>query len=162
MTSPERKTRVDYLNDPSAPKINRIVPSASTIVTNQEGKILLQRRKDNHLWALPGGAMEIGETIGETAIRETKEETGLEVEIDYMVGIYTNPRHVVAFSNGEVRQQFSACFACQIVGGELKISEESTQIGFFSPGEIEHLNMHPSIRLRIRHYLEHRSQPFIG
>ena len=58
----ERMSRTDYLNDPNAPQINRIVPSASTIVMNQEGKILLQHRRDNHLWALPGGAMEIGET----------------------------------------------------------------------------------------------------
>jgi ADP-ribose pyrophosphatase YjhB (NUDIX family) len=153
--------RTDYLNDPNAPKINRIVPSASTIVV-KEGKILLQRRSDTGFWALPGGAMEIGETIGEAAIRETKEETGLDVELEYIVGIYTNPRHVVALSNGEVRQQFSVCFACQIVRGEMKISEESTDIGFFSPEEIEQLNIHPSIRLRIQHFLEHRERPFIG
>jgi 8-oxo-dGTP pyrophosphatase MutT (NUDIX family) len=76
--------RVDYLNYPNAPKINRIVPSASTIAVNQEGKILLQHRSDNHLWALPGGAMEIGETIAEAAVRETKEETGLDVEPEYI------------------------------------------------------------------------------
>lgn len=154
--------RVDYFNDPNAPKINRIVPSASAIVMNREGKILLHRRSDNHLWALPNGAMEIGETIAETAIRETKEETGLDVEPESIVGIYTNPHHVVALSNGEVRQQFSICFACRLLGGELKISEESTDIGFFTPEEIEHLDMHPSIHLRIRHYLEHQEHPFIG
>ena len=153
--------RKDYLNDPNAPKINSIVPSASAVVMD-DGKILLQRRSDTGLWALPGGAMEIGETIGEAAIRETKEETGLDVGLEYIVGIYTNPRHVVAFSNGEVRQQFSVCFACHIVGGEMKISKESTDIGFFSPEEIEHLNIHPSIRLRIQHFLEHREHPFIG
>lgn len=155
-------SRIDYLNDPNAPKINRLVPSASTIVLNQEGKILLQLRNDTHIWALPGGAMEIGETIGQAAARETKEETGLDVEPEYTVGIYTNPNHVVAFSNGEVRQQFSVCFACRLLGGEIKVSDESTEVGFFSPEEIEHLNMHPSIRLRIRHFLEHRERPFIG
>lgn len=154
--------RIDYLNDPTAPKINSLVPSASTIVLNDERKILLQKRSDTGVWALPGGAMEIGETIGEAAIRETKEETGLDVEPVDIVGIYTNPHHVVAFSNGEVRQQFSLCFICRLVGGELRISDESTEVGFFSPEEIEHLDMHPSIRLRIRHFLEHRDKPFIG
>lgn len=154
--------RVDYLNDPNAPTINSLVPSASTVVLNREGKILLQLRSDTHVWALPGGAMEIGETIAQTAVRETKEETGLDVELEYIVGIYTNPRHVVAFSNGEVRQQFSICFACRLVGGKIKVSNESIEVGFFSPEEIEHLNMHPSIRLRIQHFLEHRNQPFIG
>lgn len=106
--------------------------------------------------------MEIGETIGEAAIRETKEETGLDVELEYIVGIYTNPHHVVAFSNGEVRQQFSLCFAGHIIGGELQVSEESTEVGFFSIEEIEHLDMHPSIRLRIQHFLEHREHPYFS
>ena len=77
--------------------------------------------------------MEIGETLGGTAIRETKEETGLDVEPEYIVGIYTNPRHVVAFSDGEVRQQFSLCFACRLIGGAIKVSDESTEVGFFLP-----------------------------
>jgi ADP-ribose pyrophosphatase YjhB (NUDIX family) len=155
-------SRVDYLNDPNAPKINSLVPSASAIVLNEEGKILLQLRSDTHVWALPGGAMEIGETIGQTAVRETKEETGLDIEPEYIVGIYTNPHHVVALSNGEVRQQFSVCFACRLLGGSLKTSDESLEVGFFSPDEIEHMDMHPSIRLRIQHFLEQRERPFIG
>jgi ADP-ribose pyrophosphatase YjhB (NUDIX family) len=154
--------RIDYFNDPDAPQPTKIVPAASAIVTNQEGNILLQRRSDNDLWALPGGAMEVGETIGETAVREVKEETGLDVEPEYLVGIYTNPKHVVAFSDGEVRQQFSLCFACKLLGGVMQVSEESSEVGFFSPEEIEHLDMHPSIRLRLQHYLEHRKQPYIG
>lgn len=155
-------SRRDYFNDPHAPKINSLVPSASVIAPNEEGKILLQKRSDTGVWALPGGAMEIGETLGQTAIRETKEETGLDVELEYIVGIYTNPHHVVAFSTGEVRQQFSLCFAAHLVGGEIRVSDESTDVGFFSPEEIENLHMHPSIRLRIQHFLEHREQPFIG
>src|SRR5258707_6971281 len=154
-------SRIDYLNDPNAPKINSLVPAASAIVLNQEGKILLQLRSDTHVWALPGGAMEIGETIGQAAVRETKEETGLDVEPEYIVGVYTNPNHVVGFPNGEVRQQFSLCFACRLVGGDIKVSNESTEVGFFSPAEIEHLNMHPSISLRIQHFLEHREHPVI-
>lgn len=154
--------RIDYFNDPNAPQPTKIIPAASAVVTNQEGDILLQRRSDNDLWALPGGAMEVGETIGETARREVKEETGLDVELEYLVGIYTNPKHVVAFSDGEVRQQFSLCFACKLLGGEIQVSEESSEVGFFSPKEIEHLNMHPSIRLRIQHYLEHRTQPVLS
>lgn len=154
--------RVDYFNDPNAPKINSLVPSASTIVLNREGKILLQLRSDTHVWALPGGAMEIGETIGETAIRETKEETGLDVQPEYIVGVYTNPHHVVALTNGEVRQQFSICFACNLLGGSIQVSDESLDVRFFSPDEIESLNMHPSIRLRIHHFLEKRERPFIG
>ncbi len=154
--------RIDYLNDPDAPQANSLVPAASAIVANSEGKILLHRRSDNTLWGLPGGAMEIGESIGETIVREVKEETGLDVKVEYIVGIYSNPKHVIAFSDGEVRQEFSICFACKIVGGELRVSEESFEVSFFSPAGIEQLPMHESNRLRIKHYLEHRGQPVIG
>ncbi len=154
--------RIDYFHDPHAPQANSIVPAASAIMVNDEGHILLHRRSDNELWALPGGAMNIGESIAETVVREVKEETGLNVKPAYIVGIYTNPGHVIAFSDGEIRQEFSLCFYCSIIGGEVQVSEESYEVGFFSPQEIEHLNVHPSIRLRIEHYLEHRSHPVIN
>src|SRR5450755_231931 len=153
--------RTDYYNDPHAPKANSIVPAASAIVVDDEGKILLHWRSDNDLWALPGGAMEIGESIAETAVREVKEETGLNVKPEYIVGIYTDPHHVIAFSDGEVRQQFSLCFACTLLGGEIQVSSESVEVGIFSPEEIEQLNLHPSLYLRIRHYLERRPQSAI-
>ncbi len=104
----------------------------------------------------------LGERIADTAIREVWEETGLEVVPETIVGIYSNPRHVVEYADGEVRQQFSICFACRPVGGELATSDESTEVGFFSPTEIEAMPMHESIRLRIRDYLEHRPQPVIA
>lgn len=149
--------RVDYFNDPHAPLANSIVPAASAIVTNNDGKILLHRRSDNALWSLPGGVMEIGESIEETIVREVKEETGLEIVPEYIVGIYSNPKHVIAYANGEVRQQFSLCFACRIVGGEIQVSAESFEVAFFSPEEIERLAMHESMYVRIRDYLRHDS-----
>jgi hypothetical protein len=79
-----------------------------------------------------------------------------------IVGIYSNPRHVVEYADGDVRQQFSICFACRRVGGELATSDESTEVGFFTPAEIETMAMHESIRLRIHHYFEHRPQPVIA
>ena len=106
--------------------------------------------------------MEVGESIGETVVREVKEETGLDVVPEYIVGIYSNPKHVIAFSDGEVRQEFSVCFVCRIVGGELRVSEESFEVSFFTPDEVEQLPMHESNHMRIRHYLEHRAQPYIG
>jgi ADP-ribose pyrophosphatase YjhB (NUDIX family) len=69
-------SRVDYLNDPNAPKINSLVPPASAIVLNQEGKILLQLRSDTHVWALPDGAMEIGKSSGK--LRRGKQKKKLD------------------------------------------------------------------------------------
>jgi ADP-ribose pyrophosphatase YjhB (NUDIX family) len=154
--------RVDYYHDPNAPRANSLVPGASAIVVNDEGEILLHRRSDNARWALPGGVMDIGESIAQTATREVQEETGLEVEPEYIVGVYSDPGHVFAYDDGEVRQQFSVCLACRIVGGQVRTSKESSEVAFFAPAEIDTLDMHESIRLRIRHYLERRPQAVIA
>ena len=148
-------TRIDYLNDPNAPVPNSVVPAASAVVTNDAGEILLQRRSDNDLWALPGGTMDLGERIAETVVREVREETGLEVEVTGIVGVYSDPGHVIAYSDGEVRQEFNLCFAARLVGGQLSVSDESTEVRWVAPQVIEELPMHESIRLRIKHFLEH-------
>ncbi len=155
-------TRIEHFNDPDAPPANSLVPAASAVVVDREGRILLHRRDDNELWSIPGGAMEVGESIGQTVVREVKEETGLDVEPESIVGVYSNPRHVVEYGDGEVRQQFSICFACKAIGGHLATSDESLEVAFFSPAEIDSMPMHESIRLRIRHYLERRPTPVIA
>jgi ADP-ribose pyrophosphatase YjhB (NUDIX family) len=96
--------RVDYYHDEDAPQANSLVVGSSAIVTNDRNRILLQRRTDSGNWALPGGMMDIGETFAESPIREVKEETGFDVQIDRIVGIYSDPAHVFAYDDGEVRQ----------------------------------------------------------
>ncbi len=154
--------RVDYYHDPNAPAANSLVPGGSAIIVDDEGKILLQRRSDNDRWALPGGTMDIGETIGEAAIREVREETGLEVELTRIVGVYSDPGHVFAYDDGEIRQQFNICFAGRVIGGHLQTSSESSEVGFFSRKDAENLDIHESIRIRIRHFSENRPQPVIA
>lgn len=154
--------RRDYYYDPDAPRANSLVPGASAIVANGAGRIVLHRRTDNDLWALPGGTMDIGESIGETILREVREETGLTVELRRIVGVYSNPNHVFAYSDGEIRQEFSICFACVMVGGTLRTSDESHEVAFFSPEHVAGLTMHPSIRLRLSHYFEEHPQPVIA
>lgn len=146
--------RVDYYDDPSAPSANSLVVGSSAVVTNNEGRILLQRRSDSGNWALPGGAMDLGETFAQSAVREVKEETGFDVRIDRIVGIYSDPGHVFAYDDGEVRQEFSICVACTIVGGRLTVSSESTAVKFFAVADLPGLQMHESIRIRIRDYLD--------
>ncbi|MFD8461546.1 NUDIX hydrolase [Streptomyces antimycoticus] len=141
--------RRDYEDDPSAPAANSLVPAASAVVVDDAGRILLQRRRDNDMWALPGGVMQIGESLPDCAIRETREETGVDVEIVGIVGTYTNPRHVFAYDDGEVRQEFSVCFVARPVAGRLVVSEESTDVRWFEPAEVDALPMVPSIRKRV-------------
>ncbi|MFF3147168.1 NUDIX hydrolase [Streptomyces sp. NPDC057927] len=141
--------RRDYEDDPNAPAANSLVPAASTVVVDDSGRILLQRRSDNGMWALPGGAMNIGESLPDCAVRETREETGYDVEITGIVGTYTNPRHVFAYDDGEVRQEFSICFLARPVAGQLAVSEESTDVRWFLSEEADALPMLPSIRKRV-------------
>jgi ADP-ribose pyrophosphatase YjhB (NUDIX family) len=155
-------SRIEHFNDPAAPAANRLVPAASAVVVDRAGRVLLHRRTDNALWSIPGGAMELGESTAETVVREVKEETGLDVAPERVVGIYSNPRHVVEYADGEVRQQFSVCFACRLVGGQVATGDESSEVGFFTPAEIEAMPVHESIRLRIRHYLERGPGPVIA
>ncbi|WP_062996763.1 NUDIX hydrolase [Nocardia mikamii] len=141
--------RIDYENDPNAPEANSLVPAASVVVVNNSGKILLQRRVDNGMWALPGGKMELGESLAECGIRETKEETGLDVEIVGIVGTYTNPAHVFAYDDGEVRQEFSICLLGKPVGGALAVSDESHEVSWFTADEVDQLPIVDSIRRRL-------------
>ncbi|GHF64383.1 putative MutT/NUDIX-like protein [Streptomyces mashuensis] len=154
--------RTEYYDDPGAPEPNSLVAAASAVVADAEGRILLQRRRDSGLWALPGGAMEMSESLPGAAVREVKEETGLDVEITGLVGTYTDPRHVIAYSDGEVRRQFNVCFTARITGGTLAVSDESTELRFVPPAELDALPMHHTQRLRIRHYLERRTAPYLG
>jgi ADP-ribose pyrophosphatase YjhB (NUDIX family) len=145
--------RIEYHHDPSAPTANSLVPAASAIVLDERGGILLHRRSDNDLWSIPGGAMEVGESIAQTVVREVREETGFEVAPQSIVGIYSDPEHVVAYDDGEVRQQFSVCIACRLVGGEATTSDESLDVRFVLPADVDALPMAESIRQRIHDYM---------
>lgn len=111
-----------------------------------------ERQRGEHLVAaLAGGA-----------VREVKEETGLDVEITGLVGTYTDPKHIIAYTDGEVRRQFNVCFTARITGGQLEISDESTELRFVPSEEIEQLPMHHTQRLRLQHFLEQREKPYLG
>jgi ADP-ribose pyrophosphatase YjhB (NUDIX family) len=155
--------RIDYFDDSNAPTANSVVPSANVVVVNDAGEILLIRRTDNDNWALPGGAMDLGESLPETAVRETTEETGIRAEVTGLVGIYTDPRHVILYtSNGEVRQEFSVVFTARPLGGEPTPSDESREVHWIAPNKIGSLQMDQSMRMRIEHYLAGSGKPHLG
>lgn len=154
--------RVDYFNDPSAPAANSIVPSVTVAVRDQQGRILLIHRTDNDLWALPGGGVDLGESVPDAGVRETEEETGYQIQITGLVGIYTNPNHVMRYDDGEVRQQFSICMRGVLLGGQARTSSESSEVEWVSPARLDTVNMHPSMRLRVSHALEDNHEPYLG
>jgi 8-oxo-dGTP pyrophosphatase MutT (NUDIX family) len=156
-------SRIDYHDDPAAPAANSIVPSANVVVANDAGEILLIRRTDNGNWALPGGAVDLGESLPQAAVRETREESGIECEITGLSGIYTDPGHVLLYtSNGEVRQEFSVVLVARPTGGQLAPSEETSEVRWVAVDDIAGYPMDQSMRLRIGHYAEHRDRPHLG
>ncbi|MFI1679765.1 NUDIX hydrolase [Streptomyces sp. NPDC020607] len=155
--------RVDYFRDPNAPKANSVVPSVTAVVRNEQGDLLLIHKTDNDLWALPGGGHDAGESIAQTVVREVHEETGIQVAVDDIVGLYTDPEHVMKYDDGEVRQQFSICFRAHPTGGEIRTSSESKEVRWVAPANLDKLDIHPSMRLRITHGLDaSRTAPYIG
>ncbi|WP_150252480.1 NUDIX hydrolase [Nocardiopsis deserti] len=153
--------RTEYYDDPSAPVPNSLVVAASAAVVDDGGRLLLQRRVDNGLWAMPGGAMEMTESLPEAAVREVREETGYEVEVTGLVGTYTDARHIIAYDDGEVRRQFNVCFRARVVDGRLAVSDESHEICWFTPEEVSGLDMHHTQRLRVEHALG-SGEPYPG
>jgi 8-oxo-dGTP pyrophosphatase MutT (NUDIX family) len=95
-------------------------------------------------------------------VREVKEETGIDVEPVDLIGIYSDPAHVIAYTDGEVRQQFSICFRARPIGGELRTSNESSEVHWVSRGDLAALNIHPSIRLRIEHGFANHTKPYFA
>ena len=96
----------------------------------QNGKILLTKREDFEVWCLPGGAVDEGESVAQAAIREAHEETGLEVELTRLIGLYSHP-------NASTFVGHIASFAARPVGGEYKADPgEVIEMGYFAPDEI--------------------------
>jgi ADP-ribose pyrophosphatase YjhB (NUDIX family) len=155
--------RIDFYDDPDAPTANSLVPSVNVVVTNDADEILMIRRSDNDNWAVPGGAIDLGESIPQAAVRETREETGIECEITGIVGTYSDPKHVILYtSNGEVRQEFSILLTARAVAGEPTPSDESREVRWVSRDQAEGYPMDRSMRLRIGHYLHGVVGPHIG
>jgi 8-oxo-dGTP pyrophosphatase MutT (NUDIX family) len=155
--------RIDFHDDPDAPKANSMVPSVNVVVTDHQGRVLLIRRSDNDNWALPGGAIDLGETMAEAAVRETIEETGITCAVTGLVGIYTDPKHIILYtSNGEARQEFSIVLTATAVSGEPTPSSESTEVRWVPPDDLDTYQMDRAMKMRIGHYRAGSSSPYLG
>jgi ADP-ribose pyrophosphatase YjhB (NUDIX family) len=123
--------------EPDASRATHLRPAVAAIVTSSDRRLLLQRRSDNGLWAVPGGGVEIGESVSAAIVREVREETGLTVAIERLVGVYSDPTaQVVRYADGNVVHYIITLFACRILGGRLRICEESLDLRFFAPARL--------------------------
>ncbi len=160
-----RKRRLDYWQDLDAPRPTNRKASASVLVRDDNGRVLLLRRPDNGLWTIPTGAVKKGETVAAAGARECREETGLDVEVTGLVGVFSTPDHVIAYLKGgkvkEVRQPINICLRARPVGGTLTHTEEASEVAWIAPADLEGYDIHPAIRLRITHGLS-SMEPYIG
>ena len=146
--------RTEHYDDPDAPAPNTLIPASNLLVVDDNGRILLQKRRDTGQWALPGGAQELGETPAQCAVRECLEETGVHAEVTGILGIYSDPWHIVAYTDGEVRQEYEVTLIGRPVGGAPAENEEASAVGWFHPTELETLDIHTTMWRQIRHYLD--------
>ncbi|WBW97453.1 NUDIX hydrolase [Oceanirhabdus sp. W0125-5] len=113
------------------------MPAAGAAIINENNEILLQRRTDNKCWGIPGGSMELGETFEETAVREVKEETGLDVNRLELFNIFSGEDLHYVYPNGDEVYITTAVFLCNDYSGDLRRDEEeSLELRFFKLNDI--------------------------
>jgi ADP-ribose pyrophosphatase YjhB (NUDIX family) len=150
--------RRDYFYDPEAPIPNSIRPAAAVALFDSAGNILLLRRRDNDKWTMPGGTLDFGESLTDCAIREVREETGLQIRITSLIGTYTDPHILIAYSDGEVRQEFTFVYAAEIESGELKIDDESKEAAWVALSTGIELPLAESQRRRLKDVLAYQNE----
>ena len=133
----------------------------SAIIFDENKRVLLTRRTDNGQWCLPGGAIDSGESAAEACIREVWEETGLHVRVKRLVGVYSDPNQLVIYPDGNKAFVVALSFEAEIVGGELGLSNETTDAGFFSVAEMDAMTMLGNHKLRVEDALLNQAEAFI-
>jgi len=142
-------------------KQGKIRLGCSAAIFDERGRILLTRRMDNGQWCLPGGRMESGESAAEAWEREVLEETGLSVRVKRLVGVYSHPDQLVVYPDGNKAHIVALHFEADIISGELGLSNETTDFGYFTLQEIEGMEMLGRHKERIIDTLEKHPEALI-
>jgi ADP-ribose pyrophosphatase YjhB (NUDIX family) len=143
-------------------KLGRLALGCSATIFDSTGqKVLLTRRTDNSRWCLPGGRAEVGESVVETCLRETLEETGLQVRIVRLLGVYSSPHRLVEYPDGNRYQIVALNFEVEPIGGALAISDETTAYGYFSWDEIRRMDVMETHVERLADVFSGQPGPFV-
>ena len=135
--------------------------SVSAVIFDRRGRLLLQQRSDGGQWGLPGGSVEIGESLRDALIREVNEETGLRVIPGRLVGLYSSPAfQIVRYPDGNSWHYVNACFECRVRGGRLTTCDETLALAWVKPGRLPRTLL-PNHRIRIRDARARRVAPFV-
>lgn len=126
------------------------VGCSAFVFDSKREKVLLLQRSDDGKWAVPGGAMEAGESLSEACVREVFEETGLKVRVNRLLSVYTSPHRLLIYPDGNKWQPVNLHFEAEILDGELTVNEEAKRFAFFSLAETDKLDMHGMDRMRVQ------------
>ncbi len=138
-----------------------IRPSVSAVIFDRRGRLLLQQRSDGGQWGLPGGSVEIGESVATAVRREVREETGLRVTVRRLIGVYSEPqRQVVRYPDGNVWHYVNVCFECAARGGALETCDETLALEYFSPRRLPATFL-ANHKIRVRDACARRGAPFV-
>jgi 8-oxo-dGTP pyrophosphatase MutT (NUDIX family) len=125
------------------------VGCSAVIFDEAREKVLLTRRTDNGRWCIPGGGLEAGESVEEACLREVWEETGLRARVTRLIGVYSDPDQLVIYSDGNKAFFVVLSFEVEVIGGELGLSDETTEAGYFSLAEMDSMPMHGRHKHRV-------------
>ena len=114
---------------------------SAVLFSSDRGKVLLTRRTDNGQWCLPGGMIDPGESVAEGCVREVYEETGLKVRVVRLTGVYSNPDRLTVYPDGNKAHVIVLNFEVEQVGGELRLSDETTDAKFIPITEAEKMDL---------------------
>lgn len=122
---------------PTFPWPDRLAPGVGMVVLDDEERVLLHRRRVEDAWAPPSGHVELGETVEQAALRELSEETGLDVELEALVGVVSDPAYqVIDLGSGNRTQFVTTLFRARVNDGSLEGSDEGLAWGWFDPGDL--------------------------
>ncbi|MGE5248889.1 MAG: NUDIX domain-containing protein [Bacteroidota bacterium] len=154
------RTEVRY--GPRLGREGRIRLGCSGVIFDAEReKVLLTRRTDNGMWCLPGGAMDPGESAEEACIRELWEETGLKTRVARLIGVYSNPDQLVIYPDGNKAHIVALSFEAEVTGGELGLSSETTEVGYFTLEQIQGMELIGQHRQRVEDAFANQKEAFI-
>jgi len=136
--------------------------SVAAVILDGDGRVLLHQRADNGHWGIPGGSIELGESVTAAAVREVREETGHIVEVRRIVGVYSDPglHQVVCYPDGNVVHYVTVVLECAVVGGEPTLCDETLALAWCAPDDLPEPFV-PSHRIRLADALARRETAFL-